>query len=210
MLYGFWDYWLLYHKVTFDGPRKRIKVNEGVDALSVKNDIYSSWKEWVMLDQNAKFLPAFRTIGGDPVGGGQYAGDMYFLTNGWQIEVDHTVKVSGIVYHDDGLDPFVILEGGGVTATVSNLAYSYSTSGVSAADVANAVWNHSTALDMNSKIAIVSKILRNKTITNPSTGVMTVFDDDGTTILFQANVFENVSGAQPYRGQGADRRDRLA
>jgi hypothetical protein len=52
-------------------------------------------------------------------------------------------------------------------------------------------------------------VLRNKMITNPSTGVCTIYDDDGTTVLLTGNIFEDVAGAQPYRGQGADRRDRL-
>lgn len=54
----------------------------------------------------------------------------------------------------------------------------------------------------------VRKILQNKTHTDPDTGIMTVFDDDGTTFL-QADLFEDIAGAQPYRGRGADRRERL-
>jgi hypothetical protein len=39
---------------------------------------------------------------------------------------------------------------------------------------------------------------------------LTVYDDDDTTILVQGDLYENVSGSQQYRGQGAERRDRLA
>ena len=119
--------WKLNHKVTFDGLNKRIYVAPSVSTLDVKADLYSSWKEWMQLYDNAKFLPAFRTIGGDSVGGGQFAGDLYFLMNGWQIVVDHLVNINGILYHDDPISPYVIEAGGGVIATVSNLAQSIST-----------------------------------------------------------------------------------
>lgn len=114
--------WQLYHKVVFDGTNKLIYINPNESVVSVKEDIYSAWKQWLQVRDNSKFLPAIRTIGGDPVGGGKFAGDIYFLMNGWQIVIDHTVALEGTLYHDDGINPYIIEEGG-VTATVSNLAY---------------------------------------------------------------------------------------
>jgi hypothetical protein len=58
-------------------------------------------------------------------------------------------------------------------------------------------------------LAIIAKILRNKTVTDPATGVMTVYDDNGTSVLLEADLFENAAGTQQYRGQGAERRERL-
>lgn len=139
----FQEDWALLHKVTFDGVAKRIYLSPNVSSFTVKDDIYSSWKEWTQIRDNAKFLPALRTIGGDPVGGGQYAGDIYFLINDWQIIVGHTIKMTGILYHDNpSLDPYIVLPGGGVTATVSNLALAYNSgSGVgTVTEVAQAVW----------------------------------------------------------------------
>lgn len=57
---------------------------------------------------------------------------------------------------------------------------------------------------------IIEKILRNKTITDPVGGTITVYDDDNTTILFTANIFEDAAGTTPYQGQGAERKDRLS
>ncbi len=125
MIWGaFSSEWVLNSKVTFDGPNRKIIVNPGVSELDIKSDIYSKWKAWVQLYDYAKYLPALRTIGGDPVGGGQYAGDIYFLYNNWQIVVPQNIKVTGILYHDNGIDVYNVLPGGGVTATVSNLAQS--------------------------------------------------------------------------------------
>lgn len=55
----------------------------------------------------------------------------------------------------------------------------------------------------------IQKILRNKTITDPTTGVMTVYDDDGVTPFITANVYQDADGLTNYQGQGADRRERL-
>ena len=56
---------------------------------------------------------------------------------------------------------------------------------------------------------LIEKILRNKLITGPVAGTITVFDDNGTTVLISANLFQDAAGAQAYQGQGADRRERM-
>ncbi|MDH3377776.1 MAG: hypothetical protein OEQ39_12580, partial [Gammaproteobacteria bacterium] len=53
------------------------------------------------------------------------------------------------------------------------------------------------------------KLLQNRTHTDPNTGIMTVFDDNDVDVFMQADLFEGVTTAQPYRGQGSERRDRL-
>lgn len=136
--YGYWEFWADYdppngyygnQKVTFDGINRQIIVNEGVTELSVKSDIYSNWKEWMQVRDNAKYLPALRTTGGDPVPGNQLTGDTYFLINDWQIVVNQLVRITGVLYHDNpALEPFIINPGGGVIATVSSLAQTVETS----------------------------------------------------------------------------------
>ncbi len=61
-----------------------------------------------------------------------------------------------------------------------------------------------------SLVSDVAQLLRNKVVTNPATGVMTIYADNGTDVLFSANVYEDVAGSSPYVGHGANRRDRLA
>lgn len=84
-------------------------------------------------------------------------------------------------------------------------------------NLAAAVWN-TLASELNSpgsmgdyvnKILLIEKIMRNKTVTDPVSGTLTVYDDDGTTILFEGDLFEDADGIQPYRGQGAERRERI-
>lgn len=59
-------------------------------------------------------------------------------------------------------------------------------------------------------LLLALKLLRNKVVTNPATGVMTVYDDDNATVLYTANAYEDVAGTMPFDGTGANRRDRLA
>ena len=148
--YNFWEFWAPYdpangyfgeHKCIFDGAEKKIYINPEVTQLDVKADLYSDWKEWVMVRDNAKYLPAMRSIGGDPIGGGQYAGDLYFLINGWQIIIDHTVSMTGNLFSDDYDSPFVIVYGG-VTSKVSNLAFAYNTTGGSTGPSAQQIWEY--------------------------------------------------------------------
>jgi hypothetical protein len=142
---NYWDDWLLYHKCNFDGINKLIIVHSEVSTIDVKIDIYSDWKEWVKLRDNSKFLPAIRTIGGDPVGGGIYAGDIYFLMNNWRIYIDHTVEVNGVIYSDNSGSPFVVPSDTYITSNkVSNLVQTVTTGGGSAPtaeEVALAVWS---------------------------------------------------------------------
>jgi hypothetical protein len=53
-------------------------------------------------------------------------------------------------------------------------------------------------------------VLRNRTVTDPSAGTMTVYAEDNVTVLYTANLYEDALGQVAYRGRGAERRDRLA
>jgi len=109
-------------KVMFDGINRQISVNSNESIIDVKIDIYSSWKNWLTLSDNAKFEPAIRTIGGDNIGGGDKAGDIYFMMNGWKILVNHSVDFNGVIFSDDFPSPFTSPLGTNiVTNKVSNL-----------------------------------------------------------------------------------------
>ena len=84
-----------------------------------------------------------------------------------------------------------------------------------AEEIADAVWQretsaHTDAGVMGGLLALLGKMATNKTVTDPTAGTITIYDDDGTTPLLTAALFEDVAGSQAYRGQGADRRDRYA
>jgi hypothetical protein len=111
-------------KVTFDGPNKLIRVNPGVENIDVGSELYSEWKRWVLLDDNAKYLQAFRTLGGDPTNPDetQFAPRYYFLMNGWRVYVDGNTIVFQInLYTDEGVSPFIVENGGAVTNRASDV-----------------------------------------------------------------------------------------
>ena len=94
-------------KVIIDGDARTITVKSGTIALDVQVDLYSDWKTFVTIDDNAKFLPAFRTTGGDPLTGATILGRYFFLINNWQlVPVSGTlgdVVITGNIFQDDGL-----------------------------------------------------------------------------------------------------------
>lgn len=93
----------------------------------------------------------------------------------------------------------------GHTDTLGDLAIHVSSTGADPTDMVLLVEGGQLDVDTS----IISKILRNKVVTDPSTGVMTIYDDDNTSVLYQGNIFEDVGALQRYRGKGAELRERL-
>jgi hypothetical protein len=179
LVWGAWSPdWALNNKVDFDGASRVIYVHPEVTNLDIRADVYSGWVDWVVLRDNSKFLPALRYTGFDPIGGGQYTGDSYFLTNGWKLSVDLAkVRVTGVLFSDNYdtayYTPSLVAQ---YPATVSSLVNTVSVpggSGTSASDLwahpsrtlttptataienANAVWAHSFA----AKLLTVAKFI---------------------------------------------------
>lgn len=68
--------------------------------------IYKAWKDWFVLSDNSKYLPAFDSAGGDPVGASSLD-NVYFLRtdNGWLI-CPQTTEPEVIVRLDGNLFPY--------------------------------------------------------------------------------------------------------
>ena len=62
--------------------------------------------------------------------------------------------------------------------------------------------------EQDARLVLVEQVLRNKFVTDPNTGVATLYDDVGVPLLTAA-LSEDAAATQPYRGQGAERRERL-
>ena len=111
-----WTYWSLFHKVTFDGPNKLILINSGITTLDIKTDVYSAWKEWIIIlgelglhDENAGFLEAMAAIGGEPTPTGAI-GSTFFLQNTWKLKPypgSYRLTVNGNLFSEDGSNPYV-------------------------------------------------------------------------------------------------------
>jgi len=86
----------------FSGATKRITLTTGTTSISIE-DAYSRWVDWARLSDNAKFLPAFRVVGGESDGTGGFTGKYVFIRNGWSIvpqSVNHTLNIIGNPYRD--------------------------------------------------------------------------------------------------------------
>ena len=64
--------------------------------------------------------------------------------------------------------------------------------------------------DQSDMLVLIAKLLRNKQVTDPVSGKMIVYDDDGSTVLVEGALYEDVTGTTTYRGKGAERRERLS
>lgn len=150
--------------------------------------------------------------------------------NGWYslaLIASHTDTLGDLALHitGTGADPadmVLLIEAGATDADVSTRLATASYTAPDNAGIVSilalidteiaAIKARTDALpaDTAAVLTLVTKILRNKMITDPSTGVLTVFDDDGVTPLLTANIFKDAAGTTPYDGTGAERRERLA
>jgi hypothetical protein len=129
---------------TFNGLTLTITLPPGQVSVDVRAEIYSAWKEWLLLThENRRFPPAFTTEGGTDTVPGEVSGRNYFVRNdlGWRVqpsEEDINVTLVGNLFATDSSLPMVIPTVGGFTTLVqiqrSSLAL-VETTGVVQADV---------------------------------------------------------------------------
>lgn len=58
--------------------------------------------------------------------------------------------------------------------------------------------------------AFLHAMARNRVVTDPVAGTITVYAEDDATVLYSAPLWQDAAGTTPYAGAGAERRDRLA
>lgn len=132
--------------IIFNPTDRRIVL----DSTSVSaTEIYSRWVDWASSSDNLKYPPAFRSVGGDDLGGGLSIPPYYFLQNNWRVrpmEASQVLTITGNLFVDGGGDPVVSTIGSFnvmVKLTVPVLAMGISTTGSTgptAIEIANAVW----------------------------------------------------------------------
>ena len=93
---------------SFEGSIREIVVGAATSQLNVQY-VYSFWKQWIS-EGNAQWLPAFRPVGGDALGGGNKVAFYGFLANGWRVRVptglDNLFVLGGILATDELDNPF--------------------------------------------------------------------------------------------------------
>jgi hypothetical protein len=134
-------------------------------------------------------------LGGIPVKATGTAGDITLLNQ----PVDGVLvqsAVSGLTSEESdallNIEIDVAAMQSSIVGIEGDIAYLQTNVGVLTADVATAV-----------------KIVKNKSILDPDTGILTIYDDDNVTPFLIANVYESKDLSQPYRGQGVQRQEKL-
>ncbi len=95
--------------VEIDGPNRTISLDPNIRNYTAPF-LYSRWKEWVQSIDNAKYLEAFRIVGGDDLGGGARSPAFIFVRNdyGWRIQKPDSnaeFRITGnLLGHDPDLD----------------------------------------------------------------------------------------------------------
>jgi hypothetical protein len=152
--------------------------------LDVGADLYSLWKDWVLLN-NAGFAPAFRTFGGDPTSAGQFAPKFYFLLNNWRVYVDGTivptVDVALNLYVEGGGDPFVKVNGATVNNKLSDIPVIQSGSG----------------LDTTQSAMLLALFQAHFNKRDVAGNLIKIYDTDGTTVLYEFQTDVNFSVIDP-------------
>ncbi len=104
----------------------------------------------------------------------------------------------------------------GYTVTFEDAQYAVNLVGANSnvSDVANV--NQVSIRSANSagltdlpQVVVLRKLMLNRLETDPVTGIMTVYDDDDTTVLFTSQLYEDILAIQTYRGRGSERREQL-
>ena len=94
---------------TFDGPRKHIQLPHVGTTNFTAQTLYQDWKRWMIEGDNCKFLPAFETSGGDPVGDTEEIAPYFFAMNnlGWKVRMpakDGELVITGNLFPRDHTD----------------------------------------------------------------------------------------------------------
>lgn len=143
--YGRFPYWQNEFKISWDVNKRLITINSDVSVINVRVDLYSATKRWMAIDQLYQhYRTPFRAVGGDFKSDGAQLGTTYFLTNEWQILLDHGVIFEGNLDTDDHPSPYKVVKGVELAINdISTLVEKANIAGI-AGETAKAVWSETT------------------------------------------------------------------
>lgn len=198
-----------YGDIHFHIQNKNIHVVDGVSEITCQ-EIYDACRLFEAEVSRTAYETVCVASGKESLGGGKQVGLTLTLINDWRL------------HFGDYAGPDIIVKtvsGGNLLAqnqyqnvpvapsTFTTVVIAQDTS-ASTVEVPTSGLTASESAQL-AEIIVLKKLMRNKMITDPNTGVITVFDDDGTSVLLQANIYEDAAAATAYRGRGMERRERL-
>jgi hypothetical protein len=201
--------------LSFDHATSRISVTSPQVSLTCQ-DLINAIREEEASERGIAYDPIAEASGKADLGGGVSTAITVYLLDDWQVQWyagNYTATIGGGNLVAAGGDAVAYVSGGPqVEITLSAAATIVNGEGgtaPSASEVADAVWQHTSATDLLDRVTMAQAILRNKTVTDPDTGLMVVYDIDGSTPLLTAALYQDAAGTTPYAGAGAERRELL-
>lgn len=180
-------------RILITSPTISVTMQELIDAIRAEE--YSV--------RGIVFNKIADAVGKDNLSGGVQVGITVSLLENWQLEPfpgNYTLTIGGgnLVQSTSG-DPVAFVIGGPqveiTQSAASTIVEVNSGSGLNP--------------DQDNRLLLIERILRNKLVTNPATGKLELYDDSGTSIILDADIFEDKDGNTPYSGSGIERRERL-
>lgn len=188
--------------LIFDFTNLTMTAADFADVV-VEKDAYSLWKTLLLTglaQLNVGAPPAFSvSVGGNDIGAGQNISPYFFVRNdlGWRIRPasgDGEVQFLGNLFPADTSIPlYEPNPASNDTVLIRSVVSPQSITDASAA----------------ADLLLLKQFALNKLHTDPITGKIQLFSDDGLTVILEGFLFEDIAGTIPYRGLGAERRDRL-
>lgn len=198
-----------YDVFTFDEVNKLVIVDAGVTEVTCQQ-IYNACRNFEGELGNLDLLPLVRAGGKDDLGGGRQVGITLTMINDWRLKFPDEAGPTVAIRQVTGGNFLAVNQFQNVpidASTFVSVIIAQDTTAVALeTGVSGLTASESAQL---AEIVILQKIMKNKFITDPTTGTLTIFDDDGSTVLLQANIFEDAAASQAYRGRGVERRERL-
>jgi hypothetical protein len=182
--------------LEFDRVNKVVRVLSPATSVTLQ-ELYDKSQDW--LDEPHQMnLPVFVTAVGKTVYD-QVTGDateiVLIFTDDWRVEFEARAGPNTEAMR---------ITGGTITAINSFGNNPISPSAFTQVQFQAA---HSGVI-LNAEL--IRKLLQNRYEVDQVTKKVRLYDDDDTSILLEADVFEDAAGTQPYRGQGIERRNRMA
>ena len=179
------------HEVHIEPDEKLFVCEHGNTHLDIIK-AYSEYKEWLLAGDNAKYLPAYRVVGGDPTIDVNKITPYFFLLNGWRIrphEANHTLEVDGIILVDGGGDPFVQTIGG----------FNVNIRSIVPVHTETVQINTGSGLDagQGQQLTEIHRAHFNKRDRDPGSRVITIYDSDGVTPLHEFDSNDDMSAITP-------------
>jgi len=166
-------------KYEFDGSNKIIKlINDDNTNTFNAQDLYSKWKEWVASDiNNMKYPQAMRSIGGNEITPTERIAPYIEVLNDWRIKPydgEYILYVEGNLFATGGVSPFINPDDGNVVISIQVTG--------------KALAVNTDVSEVKQKIIEVLKLLGNKAEISPDGQLVTIYDDDGSTIIKQFSI----------------------